>query len=195
MKETEWMGWICMAQLHVFTQTSEHGFNILLNSYPFHMEKNTLEAHLMLIHGWLVIFTCKGCNLRQNVGLGWCNYFVLTTLRCGIFFSDFLRSTKWWLWGMGWYGTGIVSTAQGFKDCNFQPGCRPSQYIQPVDLFHQERLRKFHLFILTISWSHWNIWVFITGQLVGCFLVNFPSRNSAFFLVNPKVPTFNGDSS
>ena len=126
-----------------------------INSCPLQMENNTfgIEPHLIPIDGWLVIFTCKGCNLRQNVGLGWCNYFVLTTLRFGIFFSDFLGSTKWWLWGMGWYGTGI-STAQGFKDCNFQPGCRSSQYIQPVDLFYEERLRKFNLFILTISWSH-----------------------------------------
>ena len=75
-----------MAQLQVFTQTSEHVFNIPENSYPQHMEKNTLEAHLMLIDGWLVISTCKGCNLRQNVGLGCCNCFVLMTLRFGIFF-------------------------------------------------------------------------------------------------------------
>lgn len=160
-----------------------------INSCPLQMENNTfgIEPHLIPIDGWLVIFTCKGCNLRQNVGLGWCNYFVLTTLRFGIFFSDFLGSTKWWLWGMGWYGTGI-STAQGFKDCNFQPGCRSSQYIQPVDLFYEERLRKFNLFILTISWSHWNIWVFITGQLVGCFFGELSKQNSTVFS-QPKAPT------
>lgn len=103
-----------------------------INSCPLQMENNTfgIEPHLIPIDGWLVIFTCKGCNLRQNVGLGWCNYFVLTTLRFGIFFSDF--------WGQqngdfeGWDGMELASQRRKASKT-----ATSNQAAGPLNIFNQ----------------------------------------------------------